>query len=189
MLAGQSGFALDYPCHSPDLERWFQLQVSRLEDAGAVYAIVAHHGITGRILAEQERQAILAKAQRRQDQLEALTEAFVRIAAVLSPEATLQEITDQARLVVGAHLAATHSISDNLWDHAAVAVSLSETYAQFASFAVAPTGAGVDAHVARSGRPLRLTKAALHEHPCWGNYGKPPPLQGLLAVPPDAAAW
>jgi two-component sensor histidine kinase len=55
---------LEYPCHSPDEQRWFQLRVSRLEHAGGVHAVVAHHEVTKRILAEQERQALLAKAQR-----------------------------------------------------------------------------------------------------------------------------
>jgi len=64
VLAGGPEFYLEYPCHSPDQQRWFQLRVSRLEHAGAVYAVVAHHDITKRVLAEQERQALLAKAQR-----------------------------------------------------------------------------------------------------------------------------
>jgi two-component sensor histidine kinase len=34
-----------------------------LEHCGAVFAVVAHHNITKRIIAEQERQALLAKAQ------------------------------------------------------------------------------------------------------------------------------
>jgi two-component sensor histidine kinase len=63
VLAGGPEFYLEYPCHSPDEQRWFQLRVSRLEHAGEVYAVVAHHDITKRVLAEQERQALLAKAQ------------------------------------------------------------------------------------------------------------------------------
>src|SRR4051812_21694866 len=45
-----------HPCHSPSEQRWFQLRVSRLEHAGETYAVVAHHDISKRILAEQERQ-------------------------------------------------------------------------------------------------------------------------------------
>lgn len=187
VLAGQGTFSLEYPCHSPGQNRWFQLRASRLEHENMVYAVVAHHDITERILAEQERQALLARAQQHQDQLKALAAASIKIAAALSPEATLQEITDQARLVIGAHLAATHSIADDFWPHASVAVSLSENYARFASFAVPPTGTGIYAHVARSGRPLRLTGAELHHHPSWRDYGgyggEHPPLKGLLAVP------
>jgi two-component sensor histidine kinase len=63
VLAGQMEFCLEYPCHSPGEQRWFQLRVSRLERAGAPYAVVAHHDITQRVLAEQERQALLVKAQ------------------------------------------------------------------------------------------------------------------------------
>ena len=63
VLAGGAEFSLDYPCHSPTEQRWFQLRVSRLEHSGAVYAIVAHHNITKRVLAEQERQALLVKAE------------------------------------------------------------------------------------------------------------------------------
>jgi two-component sensor histidine kinase len=63
VLEGEAEFSLEYPCHSPTEKRWFQLRVSRLEHSGAVYAIVAHHNITKRVLAEQERQALLVKAQ------------------------------------------------------------------------------------------------------------------------------
>jgi two-component sensor histidine kinase len=55
---------LEYSCHAPDQQRWFQLRASRLEHAGEVYAVVAHHDISKRVLAEQERQALLAKAER-----------------------------------------------------------------------------------------------------------------------------
>lgn len=63
VLAGETEFLLEYPCHSPTQKRWFQLRVSRLAHSGAVHAIVAHHDITKRMLAEQERQALLVKAQ------------------------------------------------------------------------------------------------------------------------------
>ena len=72
VLAGQAEFSLEYPCHSPAQQRWFQLRVSRLEHEGAPFAVVAHHDITQRVVVDQERQALLAKAQRmaeRQDLL------------------------------------------------------------------------------------------------------------------------
>lgn len=71
VLAGQACFSFDYPCHSPDQPRWYQLTVSRLEHDAAVYAIVAHHDISARVLAEQERQALLAQMLRDQDRLAA----------------------------------------------------------------------------------------------------------------------
>jgi PAS domain-containing protein len=42
VLAGERAFTLEYPCHSPDRPRWFQLRATRLEDNGAVDAVVAH---------------------------------------------------------------------------------------------------------------------------------------------------
>src|SRR3954447_246162 len=63
VLAGGPELYLEYPCHAPDQQRWFQLRVSRPEHAGGIYAVVAHHDITKCTLAEQERQALLAKAQ------------------------------------------------------------------------------------------------------------------------------
>jgi hypothetical protein len=61
------------------------------------------------MLVEQERQGLLARAHRHQEQLKALAAASARIAAAGSPDATLQEVTDQARLIIGAHVVATHT--------------------------------------------------------------------------------
>ncbi len=47
-------FTLEYPCHSPDAQRWFTLSVMPLGDeAGAV--VVTHHDISERKKHEQER--------------------------------------------------------------------------------------------------------------------------------------
>src|SRR5215204_5477587 len=37
VLAGGPELYLEYLCHAPDQQRWFQLRVSRLEHAGGVY--------------------------------------------------------------------------------------------------------------------------------------------------------
>jgi len=59
VLAGErESFALEYPCHSPERQRWFRAMASRLGgngDAGTEYgAVVMHVDITERKLAEQE---------------------------------------------------------------------------------------------------------------------------------------
>src|SRR3954469_10476483 len=121
-----------------------------------------------------------AMAKRRLEQLEALAAASVRIAGADSTAATLQEIADQARLVIGAHLAATHSVPQRNWSAASVAVSLSEKYAQFASFKIPPNGAGISRQVIEDQRPLRLEATQLAEHEAWrdlsGHTGQHPPL-------------
>ena len=54
VLAGQQTlFALEYPCHSPDRERWFELHVTPRQGA-AKGIVVGHRDITARRLAESE---------------------------------------------------------------------------------------------------------------------------------------
>ncbi len=47
-------FAMEYPCHSPDKKRWFQMRATRFEEMGSVRAVVTHVNITERKLAEQK---------------------------------------------------------------------------------------------------------------------------------------
>ena len=48
------GFAIEYPCDSPDTKRWFILQVSALKGVSGGGAVISHINITDRKLAEQE---------------------------------------------------------------------------------------------------------------------------------------
>ena len=48
---GQNNFAIEYPCHSPTEDRWFLLQISRMQgEAGG--AVISHINITSRKKAE-----------------------------------------------------------------------------------------------------------------------------------------
>lgn len=56
VLSGEARqFEMEYPCHAPDQERWFNLRVTRFHshDHGEA-AVVAHLDVTRRILAEDE---------------------------------------------------------------------------------------------------------------------------------------
>lgn len=46
-------FCYEYPCHSPDKQRWFQMLVSPIEYKGQRCCVIAHHNITERHLAEE----------------------------------------------------------------------------------------------------------------------------------------
>lgn len=187
VLAGDSTFVLEYPCHSPDEQRWFQLRVSRLKHKGATYAIVIHYDITARILIEQEKQAYLARTQWRQEQLRALAEASARIAAVGTPEATLQEIADQARGIIGAHWAAIQTIPYGLWPHTSVALSLSEECRQQSALAIGTAAATIYTQVVQSGAPVRLTTwkwpPESDRHGRQKLTAQPRPPVGMLAIP------
>jgi PAS domain S-box-containing protein len=46
-------FVMDYPCHAPGEQRWFQLTVTRFAEPSPARLVVAHENITARTLAEQ----------------------------------------------------------------------------------------------------------------------------------------
>lgn len=50
----QKQFSLEYPCHSPDEQRWFQVLVAPFIDKKVTGAVVMHIDITERIKIEQE---------------------------------------------------------------------------------------------------------------------------------------
>ncbi|OOV11865.1 ATP-binding protein [Deinococcus sp. LM3] len=68
-------FEMEYPCHSPTEQRHFVARVTRFEQDGQTYAVVAHENITRRKLAELEvrllNQTLEARVQRRTQELEA----------------------------------------------------------------------------------------------------------------------
>lgn len=57
VMAGQRvEFALEYPCHSPQEQRWFVVRVTRFAGEGPVRVVVAHENVTARKQAEDELQ-------------------------------------------------------------------------------------------------------------------------------------
>ncbi len=49
-----SAFQLEYPCHSPNIKRWFIVRVTRFNDGASPRIAIAHEEITDRKLTEQE---------------------------------------------------------------------------------------------------------------------------------------
>ena len=59
VLAGEaSSFMLEYPCHSPNTQRWFLLRASDLSRHGKRYAVLLHEDITQRVLAEVQARLV-----------------------------------------------------------------------------------------------------------------------------------
>ncbi|HUC83571.1 MAG TPA: PAS domain S-box protein, partial [Candidatus Acidoferrales bacterium] len=57
VMAGHcSEFLREYPCHSPQEQRWFMVRVTRFATEGPVRVVVAHENITLRKKAEEELQ-------------------------------------------------------------------------------------------------------------------------------------
>jgi PAS domain S-box-containing protein len=56
LLGGSLDSAVaEYPCHSPDEERWFRVQMTRFQVEGRMRVVVAHENVTGQRKAEAER--------------------------------------------------------------------------------------------------------------------------------------
>lgn len=78
----QDSFSLEYPCHSPDEERWFVGRVTRLAGFLRGHAVVAHENITERKRMERERLALrdqvsqLAKAESLSNMAGAVAHSF-----------------------------------------------------------------------------------------------------------------
>jgi PAS domain S-box-containing protein len=87
-----------------------------------------------------------------------------RVAALNAPEPIFHEITEQARLIIGAHWAATHTLPYALWPSDPVIVSVSDKYRNHPVSALAQSGADIYSHVVQLGCPLRLSEAELNSH-------------------------
>ncbi len=63
MSGREQDFALEYPCHSAEEERWFIARVTRFRGEGPMRVVVAHENITARRRAENdlEKRAHLAE--------------------------------------------------------------------------------------------------------------------------------
>ncbi len=100
VMAGQRPqFWLQYPCHSPGEERWFEMRVTRFEGLQAAHVAVSHENITERREAEA-RLRTLSRAVEQSDStilvtdlegtIEFVNPAFSRITGYTAPEAVGQ---------------------------------------------------------------------------------------------------
>ena len=58
VIAGrQARFELEYPCHSPKVQRWYIMRVTRFQSPGPTRIVIVHDNITERKLAEEALRA------------------------------------------------------------------------------------------------------------------------------------
>ncbi len=79
IVGRQKGFFLEYPCHSPDEQRWFELRVTPYTYRERLGAIVAHVNISERRRAERDRSLLEAQLHHTQ-KLEAIGQLSAGIA-------------------------------------------------------------------------------------------------------------
>lgn len=131
-----------------------------------------------------ERVRLFEATQQQAERLRGLTRAALAINAELSLDQVLNIVTEQARLLVGAHQSVASLLPDQNWAQAINTVSLSDTSSASADYVVVPNGSGIYAEVCRTNAPMRLTQAELESHPAWHGFrAHQPPLRGWMAVP------
>ena len=54
-------FTMEYPCHSPQKQRWFRMYVSTFKGIGTYEVMILHQNITNEIIAEKKSETILNK--------------------------------------------------------------------------------------------------------------------------------
>jgi PAS domain S-box-containing protein len=145
-----------------------------------------------RTIAEQcsqalERARLYESEQHRAQQLQKLSEAALKINAVLSLEEMLSTITHEARHIIGAHQCVTSLNMDEDWAQAISSVSLSEKYLRWSDYNERPDGSGIYRLVCESNTPMRMTQGELEAHLGWHGFGEyangHPPMRGWLAAP------
>ena len=132
---GRSGFSMEYPCRSPDGERWFRLSAQSVTLDGDRYAAVEHLDLTDRKLAEltvaEKNERLEALYRAAQDLLQVETHEAAAEVALTAIEEVLElplaglwlydddrdvlepvAATAEARAVVGDH--PTYSGGDSL---------------------------------------------------------------------------
>ncbi|MDN5697048.1 MAG: PAS domain-containing protein, partial [Rubrobacter sp.] len=143
--------------------------------------------ITRRKRAEEELRDALRDARQYASQLQELRHAGLMIGSETSLDEVLQETTEQAREIVGAHQAVTSLTIGEHWSQSITSVSLSEKYAVWRDYVERPDGSGIYSEVCRANRPMRLTQRELEAHPAFKGFGqasgKHPPMRGWLAAP------
>jgi PAS domain S-box-containing protein len=117
--------------------------------------------------------------------LSRLTGALTTIHRTRGLDRVLATIAEEARDLIGAHLASVRlgDTDNGITRHAA---ALTDQYAPWRDYDEAPDGGGIYRRVLLDARPLRLAADELERHPDWRGFGAAdahPPLRGLLAVP------
>lgn len=118
-------------------------------------------------------------------QLRGLADAAIVVNAGVAADDILGRVTEQARLIVGAHQSVASLTTDQgEWAQAITATSLSDRYDAWRGYEEAPDGSGVYTLVCETNRPLRLTQEELISHPRWRGFAR-----RRAGIRPCGAGW
>lgn len=134
-----------------------------------------------------ERNQLLVDVQQRASQLRGLTEASLAMNAVLSIEQVLQVVTEQARVIIGAHQSITTMAIEGNWQKTIHSVSFSDKYAQWRNYQPKLDICQIYPQICQMNQVLRMTETELILDPKWRKFNEEiencPPMRGLLVAP------
>ncbi|WP_437573236.1 ATP-binding protein [Sorangium sp. So ce887] len=148
--------------------------------------------VTARKL-DEERVARLLEREREQGRLlKQVADAALTIHACGSLGSVLEGITEEARRIIGAHLAMTRVTAGDDGSQAVNTVSVSGKYDGWRLSWVPSTENYVHAVVCHTNRPVRLTQVELEAPPAWltqVELGTPPPHPNQVELGEAPPAW
>jgi EAL domain-containing protein (putative c-di-GMP-specific phosphodiesterase class I) len=83
-------FSLEYPCHSPTVERWYLMRATRYTGPGQARVVVVHVDVTPRVVSQR---ALLFERRAREESVQHDVEEFARVKRV-------EDALDQERLLL-----------------------------------------------------------------------------------------
>jgi PAS domain S-box-containing protein len=189
--AGREGRAID--------ERWHRRADGSLffgsgvmtpmrDESGALLGYTkVSRDITQRRQNEEEISRLLAVEQANAERLRQVATVSLNVNATLSIPSILDVVTEQARLIVGAHQAVSSLAVDEHGAQAVQSASLSTKYSEWTFYDAKPSAHGLYRKVCQTNRPMRLKIAELIGHSTWQasdeEPGHHPPMRGCLAAP------
>ena len=187
-VASRSVFETEYRLRRVDgVYRWTAVKGIPLIDAqGAVREwIGANTDIHEKVMAQAELAERLDRERRHSALLIKVAQASRTLNSALSSEDIAAGLVEEVRAILEVHQAV---VSLGMGGTQEInAVSMSDKYARYRSYAVKPDGSGIYAEVCRTNQVLRLTQQELEAHPAFKGFGahaaQHPAMRGWLAVP------
>ena len=144
-------------------------------------------GYVGSVIDIDERHDMEDALVHRTEQLQGLAAAALVVARASTIGNTLDNITEAARRIIGAHQAVVILTNGPDWSQAINAVALTDKFGEWRGYETMPDGEGIYAWLCEENRPARMTQVELEAHPRWRGFGKHAPqhplVRGWLAAP------
>ncbi|MFC0251280.1 PAS domain-containing sensor histidine kinase [Massilia consociata] len=189
-VATRSVYETEYRLRRKDgVYRWTAVKGVPIRDgAGNVREwIGANRDIDDIVTAQAALAERLDRERRQSALLSKVANASRTLHTALSAGDIAEALVHEVRDILEVHQAVVSLTENDSWTQAINAVSLSDKYARYRTYAAKTAGTGIYAEVCRTNTVMRLTQQELEAHPAWKGFGvhakDHPAMRGWLAVP------